>query len=80
LVVHTRIYQPVVRESLSVMLYGMHHFTASKKKILYTTHGVTVVQSWVSGPAVNRPRNEAGHLHSSSAEVENAWSYTSIPQ
>jgi hypothetical protein len=29
---------------------------------------------------VKRPGREADHSHSSSAEVKNAWSYTSTPQ
>jgi hypothetical protein len=29
--------------------------------------------------AVNRPEGEADHLPPSSAEVKNAWSYTSTP-
>jgi hypothetical protein len=29
---------------------------------------------------VKRPGREAGHSHPSSAEVKNAWSYTSTPQ
>jgi hypothetical protein len=33
-----------------------------------------------SFPGVKRPGREADHSHPSSAEVKNAWSYTSIPQ
>jgi hypothetical protein len=37
---------------------------------------------WVSGavsPDVKRPRREADHSPASTAEVKNAWSYTSTP-
>jgi hypothetical protein len=34
----------------------------------------------VSFPGVKRPVREADHLPTSSAEVKNAWSYTSAPQ
>jgi hypothetical protein len=37
---------------------------------------------WVPGPLsprVKRPVREADNSHSSSAEVKNVWSYTSIP-
>jgi hypothetical protein len=34
----------------------------------------------ITSLGVKRPEHEADHLHSSSAEVKNAWSYTSNPQ
>jgi len=38
---------------------------------------------WVPGtisPRLKRPGREAGHTSLSTAEVKNAWSYTSTPQ
>jgi hypothetical protein len=59
---------------------GIFFFTTVPRKALESTQPPI---QWVPGAlflGVKRPRYEADHSPPSSAEVKNAWSYTSTPQ
>jgi hypothetical protein len=59
---------------------GIFLFTAASRTVLGPTQPPI---QWVPGalsPGVKRPGREADHSPPSSAEVKNAWSYTSNPQ
>jgi hypothetical protein len=58
---------------------GIFHFTSASRTALEPTQPPI---QWVSGAlslGVKRPGREADHSPPSSAEVKNAWSYTSTP-
>jgi hypothetical protein len=59
---------------------GIFLFTTVSRTVLGPTQPP---MQWVQGvlsPGVKRPGREADHSPPSSAEVKNAWSYTSTPQ
>jgi hypothetical protein len=59
---------------------GIFLFTTGSRTVVGTTQPPI---QWVPGALfleVKRPRREADHSPPSSAEVKNAWSYTSTPQ
>jgi hypothetical protein len=59
---------------------GIFHFTTVSRMVLGPTQPSI---QWVPGALsleVKWPRREADHSPPSSAEVKNAWSYTSTPQ
>jgi hypothetical protein len=57
---------------------GIFLFTTASRPALGPTQPPI---QWVPGsfPGVKRPRREADHSSPSSAEVKNAWTYTSTP-
>jgi len=60
-------------------LTGSFPFIAASRSALGPAQHPT---QWVLGflyVGVKRPGREADHLHPPSAEIKNAWSYTSIP-
>jgi hypothetical protein len=55
-------------------------FAATSRPNLRPTHPPTQWTSWALSTGVNWPGREDDHSSASSAEVENAWSYTSTNQ
>jgi hypothetical protein len=65
---------PLVQERLGIFLFT----TASRKALGPTQHPI----QWVPGAlslGAKQPGREADHSPPSSAEVNNAWNYTSTP-
>jgi hypothetical protein len=59
---------------------GIFLFTTASRTALGPTQPPIQSVPWVFSVRVKRPGREADHSPPSSAEVKNAWSYTSTPQ
>jgi hypothetical protein len=55
-------------------------FTTASRTALGPTQPLIILVACAFSSGVKRPGGEADHSPPSSAEVKNAWSYTSIPQ
>jgi hypothetical protein len=65
-----------VRVPLGTGNFSLHHSVQTGSEAHPTTYPMATRGSFSGGKADGR---EANHLHSSSAEVKNSWSYTSTP-
>jgi hypothetical protein len=65
------------------MLRGQYHYESGNMvEIQKENIPAQIPIQWVPGPlslGITRPRREADHSPPSSAEVRNAWRYTSTP-
>jgi hypothetical protein len=73
-------YGMVYRGSESWQGLGTSLFTTASRPVLDPTQPPIQWVLWALSLGVKRPAREADHSPQSSAEVTNAWSYTSTPQ